>query len=134
MTNKEQIFKMIEGRIETMQNLAIESIELIYNAAIDDAIKIAEDADENSSKGYREIKEMKDDSLSDTQRQPLRQTEELFDKIASSVGKQLTPEFIEAVIKVDNMYAKEIWNAAIEAAASLVGPDKLQAEIRKLKK
>lgn len=27
-----------------------------------------------------------------------------------------------------------IWNAAIEAAAELVGPDKLQAEIRKLKK
>ncbi len=39
MTNKEQILKMIEGRIETMQNLAIESIELIYNAGYNDGVE-----------------------------------------------------------------------------------------------
>lgn len=41
MTNKEQILKMIEGRIDTMQNLAIESIELIYNAGYNEGIKTA---------------------------------------------------------------------------------------------
>jgi hypothetical protein len=32
---------MIEGRIETMQNLAIESIELIYNAGYNEGIEAA---------------------------------------------------------------------------------------------
>lgn len=46
MTSKEQIFKMLEGRLETMQTMALESIELIYNAgyneAIEEAAKLAE--------------------------------------------------------------------------------------------
>lgn len=46
MTPKEQALKMIEGRIESIQNLSIECIEFIYkaahNEAIDQAIKIAE--------------------------------------------------------------------------------------------
>jgi hypothetical protein len=47
MTTKEQVLKLIEGRIETMQQLSIECIELIYNAgyneAIDDALKYCDD-------------------------------------------------------------------------------------------
>ncbi len=39
MNTKEQIFKMLEGRIDTMQALAIESIELIYNAGYNDGIE-----------------------------------------------------------------------------------------------
>lgn len=44
--NKDQAFKILEGRIDVMQTLMIESIEIIYNAAyneaIEDAIKITE--------------------------------------------------------------------------------------------
>ncbi len=47
MTNKEQMFKMIEGRIETMQKLAIECIEMIYEAGILDG---ANDALESAAK------------------------------------------------------------------------------------
>lgn len=39
MTNKEQVLKLIEGRIETMQTLAIESIELIYNAGYNEGVE-----------------------------------------------------------------------------------------------
>ena len=38
---KEQILKMIEGRIDTMTALAIESIELIYNAGYNEGIEAA---------------------------------------------------------------------------------------------
>ena len=38
---KEQIFKMIDGRINTMQGLAFECIELIYNAGYNEAIEAA---------------------------------------------------------------------------------------------
>lgn len=41
MTNKEQILKMLEGRIETMQSLAIECIEMIYNAGYNEGIEHA---------------------------------------------------------------------------------------------
>jgi len=34
--------------------------------------------------------------------------------------KPLTPEFIAQVIEIDNVYAKQIWNAAIEAAANKI--------------
>lgn len=50
MTPKEQVLKMIEGRIDTMQKLALESIDLIYkaayNEAIDDAYKIVSETTE----------------------------------------------------------------------------------------
>lgn len=36
---KEQVFKQIEGRIETMQNTMIECIEMIYNAGYNDGIE-----------------------------------------------------------------------------------------------
>ncbi len=39
MTNKEQILKMLEGRIDTMTALVIESIELIYNAGYNEGIE-----------------------------------------------------------------------------------------------
>lgn len=39
MTSKEQVLKMIEGRIDTMQTLALESIELLYNAGYNEAIQ-----------------------------------------------------------------------------------------------
>jgi len=38
MTPKEQAFKMIEGRIESIQKLSIECIEFIYIAAYNEAI------------------------------------------------------------------------------------------------
>lgn len=41
MKSKEQVFKLIEGRIDTMQALTIECIELIYNAGYNDAIEEA---------------------------------------------------------------------------------------------
>lgn len=41
MNGKEQIFKMLEGKIETMQTLAVECIELIYNAGYNEAIEAA---------------------------------------------------------------------------------------------
>jgi hypothetical protein len=36
---KEQIFKMIEGRVDTMQNLMLECIELIYNSGYNEGIE-----------------------------------------------------------------------------------------------
>lgn len=39
MSSKNQILKMLEGRIDTMQNLAIEGIELIWQAAYNEAIE-----------------------------------------------------------------------------------------------
>ena len=41
MTSKELVLKLIEGRIETMQTLAIEIIELLYNAGYNEAIEAA---------------------------------------------------------------------------------------------
>lgn len=38
---KEQIFKMIEGRIDTIQALSFECIELIYNSGYNEAIEDA---------------------------------------------------------------------------------------------
>lgn len=37
--NKEQMFKLIESRIDTMQSLTLECIELIYNAGYNDGIE-----------------------------------------------------------------------------------------------
>lgn len=39
--SKEQAFKMIEGRIETIQRLSIECIEYIYSAGWNEAIETA---------------------------------------------------------------------------------------------
>ena len=39
MTPKEQALKNIEGRIKTIQKLSTECIELIYNAAYNEAIE-----------------------------------------------------------------------------------------------
>ncbi len=39
--SKEQIFKQIEGRIDTAQNMMLECIELIYNAGYNDGIEAA---------------------------------------------------------------------------------------------
>jgi hypothetical protein len=50
MTNKGQILKMIEGRIDTMQTLAMESIELIYNAGYNEALDKAADIASNTDK------------------------------------------------------------------------------------
>jgi len=36
---KEQILKLIDGRVDTMTALAIESIELIYNAGYNEGIE-----------------------------------------------------------------------------------------------
>lgn len=41
MTNEEQIFKMLEGRIDTASNLLIECFELIYNAGYNEGIEKA---------------------------------------------------------------------------------------------
>ena len=41
MTSKEQLYKMIEGRFETIQALTMECIDLIYNAAYNEAIENA---------------------------------------------------------------------------------------------
>lgn len=41
MTNKEQIFKIIEEKTDAMQALAVESIELIYNAGYNEEIEAA---------------------------------------------------------------------------------------------
>lgn len=38
---KEQVLKLIEGRVDTMTALAIESIELIYNAGYNEGIEAA---------------------------------------------------------------------------------------------
>lgn len=46
MTPKEQAFKNVEGRIDTIQKLSIEILEYVYlaayNEAIEDAIKMCE--------------------------------------------------------------------------------------------
>lgn len=50
--------------------------------------------------------------------------------------KMTKPDVIKAALSVgnkENVYEKEIWNAAIEAAAELVHPDNLE-RLRKLKK
>lgn len=49
--SKEQIFKMIESRIDTMQNLAIECAELIYNAGYNEGIEKAAQAIQHESDG-----------------------------------------------------------------------------------
>lgn len=54
---KEQLLKLIEGRIETMQTLAIESIELIYNAGYNEGIEAA--AKEASGWGDYEVTQIK---------------------------------------------------------------------------
>lgn len=41
MTPKEQAFKIMEGRIDTIQKLSTELIEFIYNAAYNAAIEAA---------------------------------------------------------------------------------------------
>lgn len=41
MITKEPALKLIEGRIETIQNLSIECIEMIYNAGYNDGIEKA---------------------------------------------------------------------------------------------
>lgn len=41
MTPKEQAIKNIEGRIETIQTLSTECMELIYNAGYNEAIEAA---------------------------------------------------------------------------------------------
>ena len=41
MTNKDQVLKMIEGRINTMTALAIECTEMLYNAGYNAAIEAA---------------------------------------------------------------------------------------------
>lgn len=67
MTNKEQAFKNIEGRIETIQNLSTEIIELIYvagyNEAIEDAAnKVNDELGGDETDAYyteREIRKLK---------------------------------------------------------------------------
>lgn len=41
MITKEQQYKLLGGRIDTMQNLALECIELLSNALWNDAIETA---------------------------------------------------------------------------------------------
>ncbi len=59
MTNKEQILKLIEGRIETMTALSIECIDLIYkagyNEGIEDVLNLKE-TDEYVAKEIRKLK------------------------------------------------------------------------------
>lgn len=53
-----------------------------------------------------------------------------------SVGKPLPQEFINKLIEIDNIYAKQIWNAAIDAAAKIhmFQDGWISEEIRRLKK
>lgn len=57
--SKEQVLKLIEGRIETMQTLAIESIELIYNAGYNEGIEIASQHCCTVCKAAENIRELK---------------------------------------------------------------------------
>lgn len=62
MNSKEQILKMLEGRLETMQNLAIESIELIYSTAYNEGIEqaaLAAESQEYGHEGAFEIRKLK---------------------------------------------------------------------------
>lgn len=67
MTYKEQAFKNIEGRIDSIQKLSIECVEYIYlaayNEAIEAAAKIIDDCNRegpyNAIGGARRIRELK---------------------------------------------------------------------------
>ncbi len=39
MNTKEQIFKMLEGRIDTITNLSIECFEMVYEAGINEGLE-----------------------------------------------------------------------------------------------
>lgn len=56
MTPKDQVLKMIEGRVDTMQNMVLECIELIYkaayNEAINDAAKLVDKDTRTDQAGY----------------------------------------------------------------------------------
>lgn len=58
---KEQVLKLIEGRVDTMTALAIESIELIYNAeyneGIEDALRVLDNYDDKER--FVEIRKLK---------------------------------------------------------------------------
>lgn len=65
MTSKEQAFKMIEGRIDTMQALAVECVELIYNSAYNEGIETAarylemNNLDQNGNADIIEVRKLK---------------------------------------------------------------------------
>lgn len=59
MNSKEQIFKMIEGRTETMQTLAVECIELIFNAGYNEAIEAALNEAMSDSEIFEAIRRLK---------------------------------------------------------------------------
>lgn len=66
---------------------------------------------EYNSKFYKEI-EMKDDSLSDTQNVGTNE------KSGGGISRTIKSKF--DINKITNVYAKEIWNEAIEAAIACV--------------
>lgn len=60
--SKEQMIMLIEGRINTIQSLMIECIELIYNGAYNEAIETAAkliERDEVFSPAANEIRRLK---------------------------------------------------------------------------
>ena len=63
MNEKEQAFKMIEGRIESIQKLSLECIEFIYlaayNEAIEEAAKCCENLNRSQPFAANEIRKLK---------------------------------------------------------------------------
>lgn len=56
---KEQILKMIEGRIDMMTALAVESIELIYNAGYNEGVEDAYRVASETTEYAEEIRKLK---------------------------------------------------------------------------
>lgn len=56
---KEQMLKLIDSKIETIQTLAIESIELIYNAAYNEGIEAALSVSGEDSLIFEAIRRLK---------------------------------------------------------------------------
>jgi hypothetical protein len=53
MDSKKIVLSLIEGRIETIQQLTVECIEMIYNAAFNEAIEKAADTLKNMGEEER---------------------------------------------------------------------------------
>lgn len=56
---KDQVLKLLEGRIETMQQLSIECIELIYNAGYNEALNKAYEVASETTHYAHEILKLK---------------------------------------------------------------------------
>lgn len=59
MNAKEQAFKNIEGRIDTIQKLSVECIEYIYDAAWNEAIEAAANVNTTDEYVADEIRKLK---------------------------------------------------------------------------